>query len=418
MRIDNEQKLCILLIIGCLSSSIKLHAPKRDAKFWNIDRILLGEPTGQWPNDAVNCLYVDNNDIVDGGKPNWNYWYRRDGMQTSTDDVIVALIAAYPEIKAVKINGTSSLDLSSLTRSETKATESAINTYVDLGCGIGSTLLLVANVLHPKKISLGVEAQEQSASLLRRTIFELPVGVPYISVIHRDLRELPELNSKTNPDRSEGVGVKEIDFESDSHDLKPDNQIDSIKQNQLNGRCDLITANPPYAPLQSGTLCKDAQRRSARFELRGGVEDYLIVAKSLLAPEGRFILAFWSRDHERIRKAVRSAELRITRRFDVLMGQSGRTLPHLSVYDIRPIHHTSSEFESDSTKNSSSSPRGESDPNSSSGSRSSNDESEVFQLDITRDPISGGLSENYELIKKLLKCANRPLKPKRSRNSS
>ena len=120
----------------------------------------------------------------------WDYWYRRDGMQTSTDDVIVALVAAYPEIVALKSNGSSSPDLSSLIWSESKATESAVNSYVDLGCGIGSTLLLVANILRPKIFSLGIEAQQQSVSMLQRTISELPVGAPQINIVHKDLREL------------------------------------------------------------------------------------------------------------------------------------------------------------------------------------------------------------------------------------
>jgi tRNA1(Val) A37 N6-methylase TrmN6 len=38
-----------------------------------------------------------------------------------------------------------------------------------------------------------------------------------------------------------------------------------------------------------GTLCKDAQRRSARFELRGGIEDYLLTAQEMLAADGRFV---------------------------------------------------------------------------------------------------------------------------------
>jgi hypothetical protein len=44
-----------------------------------------------------------------------------------------------------------------------------------------------------------------------------------------------------------------------------------------------------YIYIYIGTLCKDAQRRSARFELRGSIDDYLLTAQDLLAADGRFI---------------------------------------------------------------------------------------------------------------------------------
>ena len=415
MKLENLQKLCPLLLLNSLSSSNKLQATKRDAKFWNTNRILHDEPNGQWPSDALNCPYINNNDVEETGMSSWDYWYRRDGMQTSTDDVIVALVAAYPEIEALKSNGSSSPDLSSLIWSESKATESAVNSYVDLGCGIGSTLLLVANILRPKIFSLGIEAQQQSVSMLQRTISELPVGAPQINIVHKDLRELLKRDCEIRVEGAGGAAASQAHSSKESSYFDRDGKKNIDGVDQLIGRCDLITANPPYAPLQSGTLCKDAQRRSARFELRGGVEEYLMTAKALLSPEGRFVLAFWSRDHERVRKAVSSADLRIARRFDVLMGQSGRTSPHLSVYEVRPAYFGHSEDRPDS----SSSPSCRSDLKSSPNANSFiHEEYEVLQLDITRDPITGGLSKNYESIRKLMKCANRPLKQSRKKDSS
>ena len=385
MRLGNVfTVLCSVVLVG-FCTSIKLQASKKDAKFWNVERILLDEPKGQWPDDALKCLYVDD----------WSYWYRKNGMQTSTDDVIVAFVAAYPEITALSTSGCMSPDLSSLKYTDTKATDSTVNRYVDLGCGIGSTLLLVANILRPKSFSLGVEAQEQSARLLQRTLSELPDGSPSISVIHKDLRDLlkseedndalVELDQTNDLDKVEGycsISARE----SESGDRNWDH---------ISGSCDLITANPPYAPLQSGTLCKDEQRRSARFELRGGVEEYLLTVKHLLSTEGRFILAFWSRDDERVRGAVEAAGLRIHRRFDVIMGEPGRTLPHLSVYDIRSPTRTVTSTLTDSCTE-----------------MESDQECEILKLDITRDPLTGGMNKNYELIRHLLKCAARPLKRK------
>ena len=344
------------ILLTFLVAHAKLQAPKKDLKFWNNGRILSDEPRGQWPVDSVKCLYVQD----------WSYWFRKKGMQTSTDDVIVAFVASYPEF------GTSSSLLNDpIICSDMKAVDSKVNCYVDLGCGVGSTLLLVSSVLRPKVFSIGVEAQEQSVRLLQRTIQELPNDAPLIMVAHEDIRGL-------NP-----KSVIQMDNVDSSQSISP---LESLLPNQsLAGQCDLITANPPYAPLQSGTLCKDSQRRSARFELRGGVEEYLVTAEALLSASGRFVLAFWSRDDDRVMKAVAAVEtLEVHRRFDVLMGESGRSDPHLSVYDIR--------FKS---------------PND--GSIVAK-QCEISKLDITRDPVTMGLNNNYKAIRSLLGCAARPLK--------
>lgn len=349
-------KSCPIILSALLwvSSSIKLQAPKNDARFWNRNRILMDEPRGQWPDDAVNSPYVGP----------WSYWYRTKGMQTSTDDVIVAFVAAYPD-----------LDENSRTPSISsfrKSSNAEIRCYADLGCGIGSTLLLVAHLLRPTKFSIGIEAQEQSARLLQRTLHELPNDAPDVRVAHADLRTvlMDSVNNGTESDTIKPFSI--LPIESVAH------------RETLVGRCDLITANPPYAALQTGTLCQDAQRRSARFELRGGIEDYLMTAKAMLSPSGRFVVAFWSRDDDRVQKAVESVgDLHVYRRFDVLMGEADRNDPHLSVYDIRFKH---------------------------SSIYPSIPGSEIKILDITRDRATGGLNKNYEMIKNMLSCASRPLK--------
>lgn len=357
-----DLKICYLAVLMISTSTgLQFQAPKNDAKFWKSERILLDEPTGSWPNDATKCLYVGE----------WSYWYRKKGMQTSTDDVLVAFIAVYPEVDDHFFEGImSSLDQPSLL-SGRKAAESGINRYVDLGCGLGSTLLLVSHILRPKEFSIGIEAQDESFRLLQRTLDELPGDAPNIIVAHEDIRALIHNSNASTSKKND--------------DSSSDNQY--ALQQILANQCDLITANPPYAPLQSGTLCKDAQRRSARFELRGGVEEYLLTVKALLSPTGRFVLAFWSRSDDRVRKAVEAVGgLQIHRRYDVLMGESGRSDPHLSVYDIR---HQPLLLESRLTTR-----------------------SKISIIDITRDPVTGGLNKRYDAIRNMLKCAPRPLKQK------
>jgi hypothetical protein len=180
---------------------------------------------------------------------------------------------------------------------------------------------------------------------LEKTLSELPASAPRITVVHKDLRDLlrdrvntngienikggevtplkrgpdPFLESDSKVENHDAnsldmvgdkVDVSSEDTDKDKNkfvDLKITNGVDDYEVNgndenngslltpraangegfdtvDLRHRCDLITANPPYAPLQSGTLCKDAQRRSARFELRGGVEVTLTLTLTLDLP--------------------------------------------------------------------------------------------------------------------------------------
>ena len=259
-----------------LSLLVRLHAlqaPKNDDAFWNAERCRGMEPSStvfEQQHDVVNTQYVGN----------WHYNYRSRGMKTSTDDVIVAYMAC----------------------ASTSSSKDNISRYVDFGCGIGSTLLLVNYNLCPLE-SIGMEAQEQSFQLLQETIRTLP-DTNTLKVIHVDLRK-------------DGI-------------LEPL----SVQ---------LITANPPYAPLSSGTLCKDEQRRGARFEMRGGVEEYCNAAKRLLTKDGRFILSFWQQNHgdRRVRKAASNAGLKVFRTIDVYMGDASESVPHITVYEL--IHSAKSD---------------------------------------------------------------------------
>jgi tRNA1(Val) A37 N6-methylase TrmN6 len=215
--------------------------------------------------------------------------------------------------------------------------------YLDLGTGIGSSLLLVANNARPQQYSIGVEAQEISVQCLRRTLLEIPDRID-IRALHRDLRDLTL---------------------EDFQGLK----------------FDVITANPPFAPPSSGTLCADEQRRYARFELRGGVEEYCACASRLLNDDGRFVLAFWVKQdgRRRVEEAAKSAELVVTRRIDVVAGAPTNDKPHLHIFEIKR--------------------GGEADLGC-----------DEFELDIRRDSLSGGLSQTYLSIMRELRMQARPLK--------
>lgn len=234
-----------------------------------------------WPDDASTKLFVGN----------WKYWYRENGMRTSTDDVLTSYLAS----KMVLQNNLK------------------VTKYVDLGCGIGSILLLTAHKLSPT-LTLGIEAQQVSVNLLQKTLDDLPKeNLPRMQVSHKDLRNF---------------------FVNRASNL-------SDYEKSFIGSCDLITANPPYSPI-SGTFPKDPQRLAARFEVRGGVEEYLETSRVLLSSNGILFLVFWTKSNSdsRIRLAVTKNNLFIKTSTQVLMGknlgddETKLPTPKLIIYEI------------------------------------------------------------------------------------
>lgn len=185
-----------------------------------------------WPDDATHDRLIGS----------WYFYQRRGGHRTSTDDILAAWLA-------VRLwEGDAPLR------------------YIDIGCGIGSVLLMTAHQLRPTH-SIGIEAQAQSATMALRSVQELPKDAPDIQILHQDLREVQ---------------------------LPP---------------ADLITGSPPYFPIGTGVPSPDPQRFACRFETRGGVEAYCESAARLLAPHGLFTLVFIAREAERVQAAAERSGL-------------------------------------------------------------------------------------------------------------
>ena len=245
-------------------------------------------------DDAINIPYVGD----------WKYNYREKGMQTSSDDVLIAFIAClhyYNNNTTFSSDGQmrslhrifDNLDL--LPTLDQTIPSSAIS-YLDMGCGIGSSLLLIAHKIRPLS-STGVEAQEGSAALASMSVKEIVMNDPTvkITILHQDLRQLRPSN---------------------------DDNISNIGSAQPLHMYDLITANPPYITLTNKTLsiCDDSQRKFARFTFNGDVDEYMLTAKYVLAKTGRMIVSYWAKDNQRVYDAVDKAGLFVKTRVDVLMG--------------------------------------------------------------------------------------------------
>ena len=177
-----------------------------------------------WPADAGRDRLIGD----------WHIYQRTGGHRTSTDDLITAWYAVHRNPDPPE-------------------------RYLDLGCGVGSVLLMVGHKLRPK-IVLGVEAQAESLMMAKRAVAELPEHGSHIELQQADFRD--------------------VDFGGE--------------------RYDLITASPPYFPIGSGVLPDDPQRRACRFETRGGVEGYLETAARAMGERSRLYIVFQTLWSERV----------------------------------------------------------------------------------------------------------------------
>ncbi|MCE5245129.1 MAG: methyltransferase [Syntrophobacteraceae bacterium] len=102
--------------------------------------------------------------------------------------------------------------------------------------------------------------------------------------------------------RCRAVGVEALEM---SYDLACRNAVLNALENRYAPRLgdlrdpsvlageppfDLITGAPPFKPLGSGTLPRNAQRAAGRFELRGGVNEYVHTAARHLSPSGKLVI--------------------------------------------------------------------------------------------------------------------------------
>lgn len=167
--------------------------------------------------------------------------------------------------------------------------------HVDLGCGIGSVLLMMAWSF-PSLQSRGVEAQDVSVAMAGRSIRWNGCD-DRVAVMHRDLREVS----------------------SPAFDWKPD----------------VVTGTPPYFPVGTAAVSPRVQRGPCRMELRGSVVDYVEAAARLMPPHGVLYLCDSALYDGRTQRAAAGVGLRLTRQLDV-EPQRGKALL-FCVYEFRSV---------------------------------------------------------------------------------
>lgn len=184
----------------------------------------------------------------------WRLFQKQHGHRWSLDDLVTAAVAA-PYAQAL-----------------------GAERMLDLGCGLGSVLLMMA-WRFPQADVTGIEAQADRAALGRRSITWNGVE-DRCRIVDGDLREPTVLPA--------------------------------------GARFPLITGTPPYFPQGTGPESEKAHAAACRFELRGGIEEYAAAAARWLAPEGRFVVCTAALEASRVVDAAREAQLHVIEHLEVI----------------------------------------------------------------------------------------------------
>ena len=251
----------------------------------------------------------------------WQIIQRRQGHRWTTDDIVTAWVA----LKATKYLIPHIYSLTG----QTLPTHS-VSHYLDLGCGNGSILMMVAKHLSDSTVCIGVEARSEAVHLARRSIAhnlqldqDTGKGNRNISVRHSDFRGIYTPASDTTTTVSEPVIPEGSVF-------------------------DLITGSPPYfqvefsvdlhsklvesAVIRQGGMPTCKESAPARCEFRGGVEAYCMAAAAMLSFNGVFVVCENFLNHDRVLRSAIDAHLFVCS-VQRVCGKQGRK-PLFCVYTM------------------------------------------------------------------------------------
>jgi tRNA1Val (adenine37-N6)-methyltransferase len=160
---------------------------------------------------------------------------------------------------------------------------------LDLGSGVGSVGMIAAWRLQGARF-VTIEAQDESVRLARKSA-EYNGLLDRFEIRHGDLRD------------GERLGADE--------------------------RFDLVLGSPPYFRIGAGLESDHPQKLACRFELRGDITDYCIVAGRHLAPGGLFACVFPEDQRARIDRAAGAGRLIAIRSRPVVFRQGDSPLLRL-----------------------------------------------------------------------------------------
>jgi tRNA1(Val) A37 N6-methylase TrmN6 len=182
----------------------------------------------------------------------WRVFQKLSGHRWSLDDLVCADVAA------------------------THASELGATRHLDMGCGLGSVLLMMA-WRFPQLEGTGIEAQADRAELARRSIDWNGARCRVITGDLRDANVLPE-----------------------------------------GTRFPIVTGTPPYFPQGTGPESEKSHAAACRFELRGGIEEYVAAAVRFMEEKGRFVVVTAALEERRVVEAARVNGLHVIEHLDVV----------------------------------------------------------------------------------------------------
>jgi len=199
----------------------------------------------------------------------WRIFQRVDGHRWSLDDLVTAWCAV-------------------------DAVAAPPARILDLGCGIGSVLLMLAWTF-PRARLVGIEAQATSVALARRSIAWN--GCEARCAVHGgDFRDPTAL-------------AEHAPF-------------------------DLVTGTPPYLAPGTARESRRPQKGPCNFEHRGGIEAYCAAAARALGPGGVFIVCEQASQNARVHAAAAAADLGVASSLPVV-PRAGKH-PLFAVHVLRP----------------------------------------------------------------------------------
>lgn len=148
---------------------------------------------------------------------------------------------------------------------ELKEKDVDVSTHLDMGCGLGSVLMMVG-WKYPELRSTGIEAQKISCELARRSLQYNGV-TDRMTVYNGDLRDAAVL---------------------------PDHP-----------RFPIVTGTPPYFKAGEAALPSKVDQKACLFEFRGGVEEYVEAASRYLTDDGHFVVVESALGKKRFDAAVK-----------------------------------------------------------------------------------------------------------------
>jgi len=213
---------------------------------------------------------------------------------------------------------------------------------LDLGCGVGSVLLMTSwgllgggglgDAASPSyspaagrrslSVGVGIEAQAASAALARRSAeHNLGRGQRGVVVVEGDLRDAATRRRAAAEAMAAEALLSASSSCSSLCSLSPPPSAGGPPPppDRPLAIFDLVTGTPPYIVPGAGALSARPQKGACCVETRGGVEEYCAAAAELLGLGGVFVCcAGVTPDDGRARRAARRAGLSVRRRVVVV----------------------------------------------------------------------------------------------------